>query len=109
MSINVRKKNHYNMDNRSSSSRTLGVVIVLIIIALGVWYMLRTKNGATDLPASYDSARTGSQGSQTAAGDTDAVEAIHASGTTDAALDSDSAAIDAEIQGYAADTSAANE
>ena len=84
------------MDNTSSSSsKTVGIVIVVAIIVVGIWLMIRKPENTT-LPPETAQPQTPVQGIQT-------------SGSSDTALASDSASIDSQIQALGSDNSAVNQ
>lgn len=86
----------------TSSSKTIGIVIVLIIIIAGIWLMMRKPASDTSdvvVPAT-SSQNTGTQGNGTTAAATVDV--------SDAALNQDSAAIDAQMGTLSTNTAAAN-
>ncbi len=83
-------------------SKTTGIVVVLIIIAIGLWVALR-KPAAPAVP----SGDTVSQDGQTPVSGADLSAGIQASGSSNESLDRDAAAIDAELRGLAADNASA--
>ena len=94
------------------SSKTTGVLIVIIIVVVGVWLM--TRKAGTDYsntvppPSTAQNntpAGTGASGTQTQTG-ASAVTGINTD-TSDTGLSQDSAAIDGEMSGLSSDTSAA--
>jgi|GEM_PF-6717093 len=92
----------------SSSSKTIGIIIVLVIIALGIWLMTRKSSDDTGAMAPYsDTSSTGDTGT-TASTDASSSAGI-SSDSSDAALDQDSAAIDAQMQGLSSDNAAASQ
>ncbi len=75
----------------SSSSKTFGIAIVLIIIVIGLWLMMRKPATAPAVMNTTPQTGTVSQNSD----------------ASDTALAKDEASIDAELGGLSADTAAA--
>lgn len=87
----------------NSSRNTLGIVLVVVIIVAGVWLMMRTPNGIPvpaekETPTSQNTSSNGNPG-----------DSIQSSGTSNTALDQDSASIDVQMQGLSSDNAQASQ
>ncbi len=84
---------------QNSSSKTIGIVVVLIIIVVGIWLVTRnTPDNTGANPYSASQSQSQMPTSSTSVSSTD---------SSDTALDKDSAAIDAQLGGLSSDNSAA--
>lgn len=92
----------------NNSSKTIGIVIIVIIILLGVWLMTRRSAPATvnTVPETPTATTTTAPAAQAPAQDP-ALAGIQSSGASDAGLQSDSVAIDSQMQSFASDNTAA--
>jgi ABC-type nickel/cobalt efflux system permease component RcnA len=95
---------HFTMDNTSSSSKTMGLIIVVLIIILGIWLMMRSSQKDINIPDQYNSTASTTDTTSNAG-----VDSIQASGMADSALEQDSVSIDAQMQSFAADNTTANQ
>lgn len=87
-----------------NSSKTTGIVILVLIILVGVFLM--TRKSSISMPE--QESQPAASSTQDTANSADAgVSSIQASGTTDAALDQDTAAIDSQIDAFSSDSTAA--
>ena len=98
------------MDNTSSSSsKTVGIVIVVAIIVVGIWLMIRKPENTTLPPETATSDTTMQTAQDQTAQPQTPVQGIQTSGSSDTALASDSASIDSQIQALGSDNSAVNQ
>jgi hypothetical protein len=89
---------------QKSSSKSIGIVIVLIIIIVGVWLMTRGSDDSKNYqPVAPTTADTNPQPTTPATPE----QKISSSGTSDAALNQDTAAIDTQLGGLKADSTTA--
>ncbi len=77
------------------SSKTVGIIVVIVILGIGLWLMM--KNGNEGYSNTMVPTSTQSEEANTVASDD----------TSDSALSQDAAMIDAQINGLDADTEAA--
>lgn len=93
------------MDNTTSNtSKTIGIIIIVLIILAGVWLM--TKRPGTE---NADTSQSTSSETQTPAQEQvdPAISGVQLSGSSNASLDADLASMDSQMTGFAADNSAA--
>ena len=91
----------------SSSSKTIGIVIVLVIVVVGIWLMTR-KSTPDDVRPTTATTQTQTQPvTPQAPAEAPAVSSIKTSGSSDAALNQDTASLDAQINGLNSDATAA--
>ncbi len=82
-----------------NSSKTTGIIVVVIIIIVGIWLMTR-RTPSTEMPVESTTAQNQDQSGALSAGNSSA---------SDAALNQDAAAIDAQLGTLNTENSAAQQ
>lgn len=105
------------MQNSSSSKKTVGIVIVILIVIAGIWLM--TRKSGSDYSNTASSSQTDNDMSgmnmQQPSGTTGAgtsgtgTSSVSSTDTSDAALNQDAASIDAQMNGLNSDSAAAQQ
>jgi len=93
------------MDNTTSNtSKTVGIIIIVALIAAGVWFM--TKRSGTE---NTDTPQTTTSENQTPVVEQadPAITGVQLSGSSNASLDADLASMDSQMNGFSAENAAA--
>lgn len=94
-----------HMDNTTSNtSKTVGIIIIVALIAAGVWFM--TKRSGTE---NTDTPQTTTSENQTPVVEQadPAITGVQLSGSSNASLDADLASMDSQMNGFSAENAAA--
>lgn len=98
--------------SNSSSSKKIAIIIILAIIIIALWLIIKKSgsspvNNDTQMQASVGQQASNHIATNTTPSNPD-VSQIKNSGTSDAALNQDAASLDAQLNGFASDTSSAS-
>lgn len=92
------------MENNSHSPKIIGIVVIVVIILAGVWYMAKRPGMKTEDVKEQTSSEA--QAPATPAVDP-AIAGITASGSANANLEADASAMDAQMNDFSADNASA--
>lgn len=89
---------------QNSSSKPIGIIVVIIIIIVGIWLMTRDSSSDREI---QNTSAVQVQTFNPSSSSTTPSDSISSSGMSDAALNQDAAAIDAQLGTLSAESGAA--